>query len=233
MWDFIGQAAAAIAPQLFKTVADKVTGIPTPQQRTGPEIGQDYKGFLDSAYPGTTPWEQLGANSPMGAIQSGENQVKQQVKMQERELLNRSALQQQDLENKSAIADQTNRAHIITLLGTQSAQAAHQGLKLLNNPPQNQSLLWPTPTDSHIRKTEADIGKTTEETKKITSQVPRENILGLASQGFNKLVDNAGSILGTGAAKVDEISANMRAKMQRDAENKVYNRNKKPERFNK
>jgi len=229
-------AGTAIGGSFLKRGADalvnKVTGVPTPQQRTGQEIGQDYKGFLDEAYPGTTPWEQLGANSPMGAIESGENQVKHQVKMQERELLNRSALQQLDLENKSAVADQTNRAHIITSLGTVSPKAAQQGLKILNN--SNQQLdPWDTQTQQHGKHLPSQIKKTEEEAKKIGAQVPRENILGLASQGFNKLVDNAGSLLGTGAAKFDEISANMRAQIQRDAENKVYNRNKKPERFNK
>jgi len=115
---------AAGASWLGNKIANKVTGVPTPQQRSGTEIGADYKGFLDTAYPGTTPWEQLGANSPMGAIQSGENQIKQQVKMQERELLSRTALQQQDLENKSEIADKTNLAHIYGSLGAYSPQAA-------------------------------------------------------------------------------------------------------------
>jgi len=223
----IGNFAKNLIPGLINS---KVTGVPTPQTRTGTEVGADYKGFLDTAYPGTTPWEQLGASSPMGAIQSGENSVKHQVKMQERELFNRSALQTQTLDNQSQVADQTNRAHIITSLGAVSPKAALQGLNLLNRQ-SKQVDPWDTQTQQHSQILPSQIKKTEAEGEKIKNQVPRENVLGLASQGFNKIIDKTGSFLGDKLGKFDSVTANLKSNIRQMAEQTTYNRGSKPRRF--
>lgn len=95
---------------------DKVPGVPSPETRNGADMGADYKNFLDQSYPGTSAWERLGANSPMGAISAAETSAKNAFHMQDRELANRSN-----------IADSTNRAHVIGSsvgLGPEAMQSA-------------------------------------------------------------------------------------------------------------
>jgi len=230
----IGSFFKPIGQALLGSFADdKVTGVPTPVQRTGTEIGADYKGFLDTAYPGTTPWEQLGANSPMGAIQSSENTIKQQVKMQERELFNRSAINAQTLDNQSRVADQTNRAHIITSLGALSPQAAQQGLKILDG--SSSSPQWNTVTDSHIKKNEA-------ETSKITQGTPETTMRGKIAQGFMDTIAATGQgaaqlseNIGKANSKAANFIANFnppgQAQIIKAVEDLVYNRGSRPRRF--
>lgn len=96
-----------VGKQLGSTALDyasrKIEGIPTPEHVSGPEAGVDYRGFMNEAYPGTTPWERLGASGgPSSAVVSENMKNKAQFRMQS-----------QELNNRREVADQTNRAHVI------------------------------------------------------------------------------------------------------------------------
>lgn len=82
-------------------IVDKVFGVPTPDQRSGAELGAEHKAFQDVAFEGTNSWERLGGGVSGGAVQSAEVGAK-----------NAAAMQRSELANRSSIADQTNRAHV-------------------------------------------------------------------------------------------------------------------------
>lgn len=65
--------------------ADKIQGIPTPQDLSGYEAGSYARDYYDAAFPGTTAFERLGSQSPAPA----EVAAKSQEKLQRRELANR------------------------------------------------------------------------------------------------------------------------------------------------
>jgi len=205
---------------LGNKIADKVTGVPTPQQRTGQDIGQDYKGFLDSAYPGTTPWEQLGANSPMGAIQSSENTSKNAFEMQKR-----------DLQNKTYVADQTNRAHVITSLGGLSPQAAQQGLDMLDFRSPGS---WDSQTQQHREKLQPEVSKLQADTKMTSEKTPEATLRGKIAQGALSIFDGVGSaarFAGTKYAEGEQKISDFKARTKSEIDNLVYNRGQRPRRF--
>lgn len=100
----IGAIGSRIGSGLLDKGVDKVMGVPTPSGPTsGGEQGQQYSNFMDSAFPGTTPWERLGANSPMGAVTSAETASK-----------TARDLQRSQLATQERVADGNNRASIIS-----------------------------------------------------------------------------------------------------------------------
>ena len=54
---------------------------PDPERRTGAEMGMDAKAYYDAAFPGTNPWERLGAGNPAGQASIADQQVKNQKKI--------------------------------------------------------------------------------------------------------------------------------------------------------
>jgi len=238
MWSAIGGAVGSLFGPLGTAGGTaigsyfdnkKVTGVPTPAQRSGSEIGADYKGFLDQAYPGTTPWERLGANSPMGAIQSAENTAKNAFEMQKR-----------DLVNKTTVADQTNRAHIITALGSLSPQAAQQGLDMLDF---RSPGFWDSQTQQHreklqpeLSKLDADTKKTVADTTLTTEKTPEATLRGKIAQGALNIFDGVGSaarFAGTKYAQAEQKISDIKAKTKSEIDNLVYNRGAKPRRFSR
>jgi len=57
--------------------------------------GEGYSTFMDKAYPGTTTWERLGANSPMGSMVSADQTGKSERYMQDKELKTRKEINDQ------------------------------------------------------------------------------------------------------------------------------------------
>lgn len=93
---------------------EKVPGVPTPED-AGPARGSDYRGFMDEAFPGTTPWERLGSST--GSYPGGALHESNAVDMQRKEFL-----QQQRLTSMN------NRASIIAAASPHGAAAAESGL---------------------------------------------------------------------------------------------------------
>lgn len=81
------------------SIGNKVTGVPTPEmpsQPSGAQQGQSSLDYYNTAFPGTTPWERLGASSPMGQIASTVLGNHTQESMQAKELANRMTIAQQN-----------------------------------------------------------------------------------------------------------------------------------------
>lgn len=100
-----GQTASAVSN------TRKVPGIPTPT--SGSESGLDYRGFMDEAFPGTTPWERLGASTggqPAATLTAGSAQ----------------SMQNREFQQQKKITEMNNRASIIgssSLGGAEEAQS--------------------------------------------------------------------------------------------------------------
>jgi len=119
----LGGATTTIGQSVGSAIGNKVTGVPTPQTTqeqiagTGKPMGAEYKAFLEEAYPGTTPWEQLGAGSPMGQIASSAVSGK----IQER-------LQQKKIQADHIMADKQYRAQVIGSATPMGSKAMHEAL---------------------------------------------------------------------------------------------------------
>lgn len=79
---------------------DSPFGIPLPP-KTGSQLGQDAADYYKTAFPGTNPWEQLGASNPAGAVETSNIAAKQQqrgidaqIYMQSREMNNKRSIAQ-------------------------------------------------------------------------------------------------------------------------------------------
>lgn len=119
----LGAAGTAVASKLIDRGVDKVTGVPTPtEDKSGRQHGQEHLDFLDTAFPGTTPWERLGSGASANPVQAAESEKKNAMKLQDREFT-----QQQ------RITLMNNRASIISALGGVSPMAARSGLELLES----------------------------------------------------------------------------------------------------
>jgi len=69
-WEALGTAAGSIIGKFGqKKLEDKVYGVAqgVPQ---GSELGRQAKDYYDQAFPGTNPWERLGAGNPSGVAAS-------------------------------------------------------------------------------------------------------------------------------------------------------------------
>jgi len=83
-------AASAIGSGVGNSVVNKVNGIPTPNTPSGAAQGAQSLDYFNTAFPGTTPWERLGSQSPMGAIASSAITSRAQMDMQQREIVSRA-----------------------------------------------------------------------------------------------------------------------------------------------
>jgi len=107
--------AGGVADEL---ISRKVKGVPTPGVASGgSENGLDYRSFLDQAFPGTTPWERLGASTPAGAVSAASMNTQNEVKMQLREL-----------DNRKELAEMNNRASIISAASPMGVKAVKSAL---------------------------------------------------------------------------------------------------------
>ena len=95
----------ALGASLGGRVADKV--FPADSKESGGSLGQGAKDYYDAAFPGTNPWERLGAGNPQGQVDVAHQQAKQKNK-----------------ELHTAAQTQTNVAKIHADAQVQSAQIA-------------------------------------------------------------------------------------------------------------
>ena len=68
----------ALGASLGGRVADQV--FPADSKESGGSLGQGAKDYYDAAFPGTNPWERLGAGNPQGQVDVAHQQAKQKNK---------------------------------------------------------------------------------------------------------------------------------------------------------
>lgn len=107
----------ALASKAGSAVGDKVFGVPTPDVKSGQQLGADHRQYLDEAFPGTTPVERLGTSSPGAQYSGSELTGKMQMRMKS-----------QEMDNQSRIADSSNRAHVISAATPMGARAVQSAL---------------------------------------------------------------------------------------------------------
>lgn len=89
-------------------------GIPLPG-KTGFALGQDAADYYSKAFPGTNPWEQLGASNPSGAVETSQIAARQQ----ERGLKNQRYMQERELNTRKDVAETQAKANRFqSILGT-------------------------------------------------------------------------------------------------------------------
>ena len=69
---------SAIGASLGGRLVDEF--LPADDPDSGSKLGQHAKDYYDSAFPGTNPWERLGAGNPSGASSVAHQQQKQKNK---------------------------------------------------------------------------------------------------------------------------------------------------------
>lgn len=77
-------AASTIGGGVGQYAVNKVAGIPTPENQSGAEAGQFANDYYSKAFPGTSPWDQLGSSNPGGQIigEAMQNDMQQKIHMQ-------------------------------------------------------------------------------------------------------------------------------------------------------
>ena len=138
----IGQSIGSfLNPNQFNAV-NKVQGVPTPGSlATGLYQGQQTLDYMNTAFPGTTPWERLGVSSPTGALagqliqtqsqqEIADKQRETELLMQERELATRTNIQMMDLANRTKIAERNNRVTAMGYGSPMGVEAARSMLEM-------------------------------------------------------------------------------------------------------
>lgn len=88
-------------------------GIPLPP-KTGAELGTDAAAYYSTAFPGTNPWERLGAGNPAGAVETSQIAAKQQQRGIEAQLF----MQQRELNTRKDVAEkQAKTGRFTAILG--------------------------------------------------------------------------------------------------------------------
>lgn len=157
-------------------VGDKVFGVPTPE--VGPDAsrqGVDLRDFMDSAYPGTTPWERLGGSggSSYGAVESADIGARLQERLQSRELRNRSE-----------IAEGNNTATVAAAASPLGAQAVRNVLDVMHGiGPRGRGY------DTHTRQQRELMPS---QKRKLRGEADRSDIVGKAAGGIGRTFAAAG-----------------------------------------
>jgi len=74
------------------------------KEPTGQDLGDQAKDYYGSAFPGTTPWEQLGAGNPVGATQSASIGADNALKVKGAELSTQKSIAQANNKTQEKIA---------------------------------------------------------------------------------------------------------------------------------
>lgn len=95
----------ALGSRAFDAAGRKVFGVPTPDDPLqGSDRGLEQLEYMDTAFPGTTPWERLGASGSGNASQAAADVSARSAQY----------MQRKELSNARSIARDTNRASIIS-----------------------------------------------------------------------------------------------------------------------
>jgi len=146
----LGSAASgvgsAVGGALGGKLTDKITGIPSALSAT--EQGTQAAEYMNAAYPGTTPWDRLGAGgggspSALSASNVERMKMRQENKMQSRQL-----------STQAMIADKQNRAHLIS---TASGYGIPAIKEVLNAYDGLRTTPYDTPTQQGREKTPSEI----------------------------------------------------------------------------
>ena len=137
---FGGKKDVASAAGNVGAIADfagKIPGVPTPLgAMSGAEAGGWQKDYMDNAYPGTTPWERLGAPGAAGSAVTADTAAKTEQTMQKRELAVRER-----------IANNSNLAQIIAATSPMGAIVTDSAVQKFANSGLSPSIPYPNPND--------------------------------------------------------------------------------------
>jgi len=82
------------------------------KKQSGQEAGAWAKDYYNSAFPGTTPWEQLGAGNPGGQIESADMANKSALRLENKKMANEMTLKNKELATTERIADKNNQTQL-------------------------------------------------------------------------------------------------------------------------
>lgn len=141
----------------------KVPGIPSPG-KTGAALGRDVRDYMNAAYPGTNPWEHLGAPGYAG---SGVEAGKTAAAQQERQLRVQERMQEKELETRKDVAATQARATVISSGAAVGADAVNSLLGTLAG---RSGREYTTAVTIAGRKVGAELRKLSAETRNIMAQ---------------------------------------------------------------
>ena len=106
---------------------DKVFGIPTPKvvTPTGTETGRWAHDYYKNAFPGTTPWEWLGAGNPSGNVHGATISANSQRAINQAQMRNAQSLQNSDLIIKYQTAKMAANAQVASAAVPYGPDALH------------------------------------------------------------------------------------------------------------
>jgi len=192
--NFMGSAASgvgsAVGGALGGKLTDKITGIPSALSAT--EQGTQAAEYMNAAYPGTTPWDRLGAGgggspSALSASNVERMKMRQENKMQSRAL-----------STQAMIADKQNRAHLISTASGYGISGIKEVLNAYNG-------FRTQPYDTPVQQ-----GR-----EKIPSEIHR-NEYGSASSSAAQASKFFGSQLYDSRQAVGKWADNEKSKLKRD-----------------
>jgi len=181
---------SAVGGALGGKLTDKITGIPSALSAT--EQGTQAAEYMNAAYPGTTPWDRLGAGgggspSALSASNVERMKMRQENKMQSRQL-----------STQAMIADRQNRAHLISTASGYGIPAIKEVLKAYDG-------FRTQPYDTPVQQ-----GR-----EKVPSEIHR-NEYGSASSSAAQASKFFGSQLYDSQQAVGKWADNEKSKLKRD-----------------
>jgi len=124
-----------LAGAVGSAVSGKVNGVPTPSNaQSGTAQGQSQLDFMNTAYPGTTPWERLG-NTGMSGIASSAISANAAEKQQSRQLAHERQIETARLLVQQAIATKQAKAQVLSAGSPMGVSAAKQLANALDDKP--------------------------------------------------------------------------------------------------
>ena len=155
---------------ISSTVSNVINNQFTP---SGEERGADLKALLDTAYPGTTPWEQLSGGTGGGALSSGAQQrgigldfLKNERTIQNQSNINEASIESSNYEAEvNAIADAAGK-------GKNTLDSVQDAIKNWRNDRMVSNVGWyPGTTDAQLRQ--ADSARDQANTARFTAETGR------------------------------------------------------------
>ena len=165
---FVGGITSSIGTKA-ENVSGKVLGIPSP--------GQEARTFMDQAYPGTNPWERLGAQGGVASVAA--QQQRSQRTMQSKEQSNQRYMQEKELQTRRYVADKAASSRVISSGLPVGSGSVRGGLAALRG---GSVADWDTAVGVMVKKMPFEISQAKARTVKDVSEAPRN----LAQAGLFK-----------------------------------------------